>query len=204
MPWVIVGLGNPGPQYEATRHNVGWLALDRVGEALGAGAFREESRFQAALASGRLKGEALHLVKPLTYMNLSGEAVQRVAAYYKATPAQVLVLYDDFAIPFGHLRLRADGRDGGHNGIKSLTKCLGTASYPRLRLGIGPVPPKWDPADFVLGAWTAPEMDFLPKFLARAQEACEVVLLQGLEKAGARYNGPHPELALVQPGPKST
>lgn len=201
MPFLVVGLGNPGAQYEQTRHNVGWLALELLAKRWGAGPFREEGRFQAALSQARFKGEVVWLVKPLTYMNLSGDAVLKIAAFYKVPPAQVLVVYDDFAIPFGHLRLRGDGRDGGHNGIKSLTARLGTPSYPRVRVGIGPVPPRWDPANFVLGGWSEVEQGFLPKFLGRAAEACESVLLQGLEKAGARYNGAHPELASVQPGP---
>lgn len=201
MPFLVVGLGNPGAQYEATRHNVGWLGLDALAKRWGASPFREEGRFKAALSQARHKGEVVWLVKPLTYMNLSGEAVQKIAAFYKATPEQIIVVYDDFAIPFGHLRLRADGSAGGHNGIKSLTACLGTMNYPRVRMGIGPIPPRWDAVNFVLGGWSEAEQAFMPKFALRAAEACEAVLQLGLEKAGARYNGAHPELASVQPGP---
>lgn len=184
---VIVGLGNPGREYEETRHNAGFMVVERLAKAWGITA-KQESRFECLLGEGRHGAEKVLLVEPLTYMNLSGRAVQKVLAFYKLTADDMLVVYDDFALPLGTLRVRISGSAGGHNGITSLIQCLGTQSFPRLRVGVGPLPPGASTTNFVLGKFSAAERPLLAEALSNAEEAIELALRQGYTEAMQRFN----------------
>lgn len=188
-PWLIVALGNPGARYAFTRHNIGWLAADLVAARFDA-RWSAESRWNCELA----RSPALILLKPLTFMNLSGEAVQPAAAFFKIPPGRILILLDDVALPFGVLRLRPSGSDGGHNGLKSIFSRLGTSACPRLRLGIGGAKPEerahpgQDLADFVLSPFSAAESAALPAFLEKAADCVECVLKSGVNAAMNSFN----------------
>ena len=189
---LVVGLGNPGPEYADTRHNVGWLVLDAVARALGAAEFRPDKKFRAELAEARLAGDKVLLIKPQTYMNLSGESVGAIMRFHKLTPKDVLVLYDDLAIPLATVRVRPDGSAGGHNGIKSLITHLGTQVFDRVRVGIGPQPAGVKSEQFVLARWTPAERLLVPETVALGAEAAFGVLRFGVEKAMTAYNGRKP------------
>ena len=178
---LVVGLGNPGREYADTRHNVGFLLVDRLAIRDRA-AWRNERRWQADLA----RAGALYLCKPLTYMNLSGQSVRAVADFYKIEPAEMLVVLDDFALPLGKLRFRPSGSAGGHNGLKSLIEHLGTQAVPRLRLGIGGA--NGDVVDHVLGRFALEEREPLAQSLERAEEAVLFAQSRGLEAAMNAYN----------------
>ena len=155
--FLLIGLGNPGRQYETTRHNIGFLAVDAVAEKLGAGEWTEKPRFLSITAEGHLGGASILLVKPTTFMNNSGEAVRKLAAFYKLDAAtQILVVSDDIDLPLGVTRLRLTGGAGTHNGLKSIVACVGE-NFPRLRIGLGSAPAQMDLAAGVLSALTAAE-----------------------------------------------
>lgn len=178
---LLVGLGNPGREYRETRHNVGFMILDRLA-ARERAEFRTEKNWQAEFAR---TGDLL-LCKPLTYMNLSGQAVRLLSQFYKIEPAEMLVILDDLALPLGKLRLRPDGSAGGHNGLKSIIEHLGTPAIPRLRIGIGSA--ERDAVDHVLGRFTLEEKAPLEQSLARALEAIDCTRTQGLAAAMNAYN----------------
>ena len=183
---LLAGLGNPGREYAGTRHNVGWMILDRLAASAGA-RFVLEKKWRAEVA--RVHG--LWLVKPQTFMNLSGEAVGAVASFYRIAPAECLAVYDDKDLPFGVLRLREDGSAGGHNGMKSLISHLGTASFPRLRFGIGtPRAGGPDTVGHVLGGFNEAERTLLEKRLDRAVEALNYAARLGFPKAMNLFNRP--------------
>ena len=157
---LLVGLGNPGAQYTTTRHNAGFLALDAIAEELGVRV--ERARFKALTGEATLAGKRVLLLKPQTFMNLSGQAVREAAAFYHIDPAQIIVIYDDIHLPIGRLRVRGKGSDGGHNGIKSLIAELGSDAFPRIRVGVGERPdPAYDLADWVLSSFTPAEREAL-------------------------------------------
>ena len=192
---LIVGLGNPGSQYETTRHNAGWMALDRMAHDHNA-KFRTERRFRADAAELDLPGvgRAL-LLKPLTYMNLSGESVQVAAAFYKIEPADILVITDDFALPLGLIRVRARGSAGGHNGLKSIIAHLNTVEFPRVRIGVGA--PTVDAIGHVLGTFRKEEWPEVHEAIILAVDAALMALRNGVEAAMNRYNvraSPPPQL----------
>jgi len=178
---LLVGLGNPGREYRDTRHNVGFDLLDRLA-ARERVDFRSEKSWQAEVARA---GDLL-LCKPLTYMNLSGQAVRPLSQFYKIEPAQVLVILDDMALPLGKLRLRANGSAGGHNGLQSIIDHLGTQAVPRLRVGIGSV--QQGAVDHVLGRFTLEERPALEQSLERALEAIDCARTRGFEAAMNAYN----------------
>lgn len=178
---LLVGLGNPGREYRETRHNVGFLLLDRLASRERA-EFRTEKSWQAEVARA---GDLL-LCKPLTYMNLSGQSVRPLSQFYKIEPAQMLVILDDMALPLGKLRFRKDGSAGGHNGLKSIIEQLGTNVVPRLRVGIGSA--ERDAVDHVLGRFTLEERPALEQTLDRALEAIDCARTRGLEAAMNAYN----------------
>jgi PTH1 family peptidyl-tRNA hydrolase len=178
---LIVGLGNPGGDYAETRHNVGFMVLDRLAARAGA-IFRAEKKWQAVVAS---TGNGW-LCKPQTYMNLSGESVSALGHYYKIEPSQVLVVLDDLALPLGRLRLREKGSAGGHNGLQSVIDHLGTNEVPRLRLGIGAA--SAEATGHVLGRFTAAERPVLEEAVARATDAIELAQTDGFPAAMNRYN----------------
>ncbi len=189
---LVVGLGNPGPEYADTRHNVGWLVLDAVAREMGAAEFRLDKKFRAEIAEARRGGDKVLLIKPQTYMNLSGEAVGAIMRFNKLTPKDVLVLYDDLAIPLGSVRVRPDGSAGGHNGIKSLIAHLNTQVFDRVRVGIGPQPPGVPSERFVLAKWAPGERVLVPEAVALGAEATLGVMRLGVERAMTAYNGRKP------------
>ena len=196
---LLAGLGNPGREYAGTRHNVGWMILDRLAASAGA-RFVLEKKWRAEVA--RVQG--LWLVKPQTFMNLSGEAVGAVASFYRIAPAECLAVYDDKDLPFGVLRLREDGSAGGHNGMKSLISHLGTASFPRLRFGIGaPRAGGPDTVGHVLGGFNEAERVLLEKRLDRAVEALNYAARLGFPKAMNLFNRPEVDFPPAVP-PAST
>jgi len=199
-PWLVVGLGNPGPQYAGNRHNVGQMVLDelarRAGASFGAGRGGVLSRRpQAAVAETRLgtlpggaPGPRVVLAKPTTYMNVSGGPVAALARYYDVPPERVVMVHDELDIPFADVRLKKGGGEGGHNGLRDTTKALGTRDYVRVRVGVGRPPGRQDPADFVLKDFAKPEQKDLPWLLDRAADAVEAVVLEGLEAGQLRFH----------------
>lgn len=179
---LVAGLGNPGRDYAHTRHNAGFMAVDAL-----AGNDAVWKRWEG-MALARL-GD-LYLVKPQDYMNRSGLAVRRVADYYHILPQEILVVFDDFALSLGTLRLRRTGSAGGHNGMISVIEMLGTQDFPRLRLGIGPVPPHMDPADFVLGRFSPDEKPVLAAMTDAAVDTVRRIVSDGIEKATSRMGMP--------------
>lgn len=185
---LVVGLGNPGRKYERTRHNVGFDVLDELARRAGV-EFRRSWRFPAEMAEVVLDGKRLLLVKPRTFMNRSGEAVGPLARKKGAAPGEVLVVVDDVELECGRLRLRRDGRAGGHNGLKSVIELLGSESFPRVRVGVGRKQQGGDMVQHVLGRFTPDEQAVMKDAVARAADAVEVVLKEGLEKAQNQFNG---------------
>lgn len=181
---IIAGLGNPGPKYEASRHNLGFQLIDLL--ASRHGIEREQQRFESWLAPMRLRGERVLLVKPLTYMNLSGRAVQRLVNWYKAEPKDLMVVYDDMDIVPGNIRIRASGGAGGHKGMISIISALGSQDFPRVRIGIGR--PENNAIDWVLGAVAAREKEVLDRALIRAADAVECWVERGIAAAMNEYN----------------
>ena len=182
---VVVGLGNPGSRYAGTRHNVGWLVLDRIAERAGWSG-RGRQRDASNVATGRLDGLDLTLVKPLTYMNDSGTAVRKVLAREHAPLGDLLIVADDFALPFGKLRFRESGSHGGHNGLRSIVDEMGTEKFSRLRVGIGD--PVRDARDHVLSRFEPDEVERLDELLDAAAEAVEAWARDGTSKAANRFN----------------
>jgi peptidyl-tRNA hydrolase, PTH1 family len=179
--WLIIGLGNPGPEYAGNRHNVGFMCADLLATQIGSTFKRDRSRAMAA--NGRLGGVPVTLAKPLSFMNLSGGAVASLRAFYKLPAERILVMHDELDLPFDTIRLKLGGGDNGHNGLRSVTAALGTRDYHRLRIGIGRPPGRMDPADFVLRNFSPAERKELPDILGRSADAVETLLTRGLAAA---------------------
>lgn len=186
-PWLVVGLGNPGPDYAATRHNVGQLTVDVLAGRLGA-RLAAHRRAHALVAEGRLAGGRVVLAQPRSYMNESGGPVAGLLAFYKVLPVRLVVVHDELDLPFGTLRVKLGGGDNGHNGLKSLRRSLGTGDFYRVRVGIGRPPGRQDPADFVLRPFAASERRELPLLVETAADATESLLADGLERTQSRFN----------------
>ncbi|MFN9173383.1 MAG: aminoacyl-tRNA hydrolase [Synechocystis sp.] len=186
-PKLIVGLGNPEPKYDQTRHNIGFAVVDAVAIAWGC-SWQNHKRFQGWFSEGSRGGQKCYLLKPKTYMNLSGQSVRAVLDWYKLEPEAVLVVYDDMDLPLGKLRLRLSGSAGGHNGMKSLISHLGTQHFPRLRLGIGKSDGTKDTVSHVLGRFTPTETHIVEKSLQLATEAIKYSLREGIPKTMSRFN----------------
>lgn len=169
---LIIGLGNPGREYELTRHNLGFLVVQGIAH-VNRWEFKEQKTFQALAAKGQIGDQTVHLLMPTTYMNLSGQAARKYMDYYKIGPEAVLVIADDVDLPFGEMRLRASGSAGGHNGLKSIESCLGTQNYARLRMGIGQKHPSGNLSDHVLGNFTKEEFGQLTTII---QQGVNVVM----------------------------
>ena len=185
MPALIVGLGNPGPEYAGTRHNVGFRIVDEL--ARRHGLKWERQRLKAIQARGRIAGHDVVLAKPQTYMNASGTSVAQLVKWYKTSLDQVLVISDDIDLPFGQLRLRAEGSAGGQRGLASILQQLRTTAVPRLRVGIGR--PQWgEPRGYVLSRFTKEQADALPELVGRATDATELWLTDGIIAAMNHYN----------------
>ena len=187
VSWLVVFLGNPGPRYEGTRHNAGFMAADALAKEKNLRIDR--LRFRALTASCELGGEKVLLMKPQTYMNLSGEAVSQAARFYKIPPEHILVVSDETALAVGKLRIRQKGSAGGHNGLKNIIACLGTEGFPRIRLGVGAPPhPDYDMADWVLSAFRNQDAEDMAKAAERAAEAVACYIEKGPDKAMNLYN----------------
>ena len=186
--WLIVGLGNPGAEYARTRHNTGFLALDELAGMLGVKV--ERSRFRALTGTASYRGNKLILLKPQTYMNASGMAVEPAAHFYKVPPERVLVIFDDISLPVGRIRVRKDGSAGGHNGLKSIIHELGSENFPRVKVGVGAKPhPDYDLADWVLSVVGKDEQPAYQAAIRYAAEAALAVIGEGVPAAAAKFNG---------------
>ncbi|PKV79710.1 aminoacyl-tRNA hydrolase [Nocardia fluminea] len=181
-PALVVGLGNPGPEYERTRHNVGFLVADVLAERVG-GRFAVHKKSGADLLQARLDGRQILIAKPRTYMNLSGRPVAALAKFFSVPVDQVIVVHDELDLPFGTLKLKQGGGEGGHNGLRSISQALTTKEYLRTRIGIGRPPGRQDPADYVLKPFAAPERKEVPVIVEQAADAVELLLKVGLEAA---------------------
>lgn len=186
--YVIVGLGNPGREYENTRHNIGFRVIDAVAERYGIDV--TEKKHRALIGKGAIGGQKVLLVKPQTYMNLSGESVRAVIDYYKVDEKdELIVIFDDISLDVGKLRIRKKGSAGGHNGIKSIIAHLGHDSFQRIKMGVGDKPKGYDLADYVLGHFSAEDNRLMEESIGRAVEAVAVMLQDGPDKAMNLYNG---------------
>jgi len=185
MKYLIVGLGNIGPEYELTRHNVGFLTLDRLADKQNVSWSSDRLAFTAEY---KLKGRHIHLIKPTTYMNLSGRAVSYWLKTLKIPQENLLVIVDDVALPFGTLRMREKGSSAGHNGLKNIEEIMGGQNYPRLRFGIGNDFPKGRQIEYVLGRWTQQEMDELPIFMDKAIQMIEGFCTIGAHLTMTQFN----------------
>ena len=183
-----MGLGNPDPKYNGTRHNIGFSAVTALADAHNISLDMKKHR--ALIGKGVIAGQKVILAQPLTYMNLSGESVQELMDYYKLDPeSELLVIYDDINLAPGKLRIRAKGSAGGHNGIKNIIACLGTQNFARIRIGVGEKPKGWDLADYVLGKFNREDEPMIREALDKAAEACQVILSESIDAAMNRFNG---------------
>ena len=186
--FLIAGLGNPGRQYEKTRHNMGFDTIDELIERhrIPQGGIAHKAMY----GKGMIAGEKVLAVKPLTYMNLSGEAIREYINYYKMDPeTELIVIYDDIDLEPGQIRIRKKGSAGGHNGIKSIIAQIGTQNFYRVKVGVGAKPKGWDLADYVLGRFSSEERELVDKAICDAADAVEMILKDGIEAAMNHYNG---------------
>lgn len=186
--FLIAGLGNPGRQYEKTRHNMGFDTIDELIERhrIPQGGIAHKAMY----GKGMIAGEKILAVKPLTYMNLSGEAIREYVNYYKMDPeTELIVIYDDIDLEPGQIRIRKKGSAGGHNGIKSIIAQIGTQNFYRIKVGVGAKPKGWDLADYVLGRFSSEERELVDKAICDAADAVEMILKDGIEAAMNHYNG---------------
>lgn len=188
QPYLIVGLGNPGREYRSTRHNIGFMAVDTLAKELGAGMTRMQSK--ALVGQAAVDGKKVILVKPQTYMNLSGQAVASLVRFYKVPLEHLLVVHDELDLPYGTIRLRPGGGSAGARGMGSIIEKLGTQEFPRLRLGIGRPLGRMDPVDYVLQEFSRAEQEMLPQVLERAASAARSFVEHGIQQAMNQFNGP--------------
>ena len=187
IDWVVVGLGNPGRRYEATRHNVGFMTLDLLSDRWGIPI--KKLKFQSVYGVGQAMGMSVILLRPQTYMNRGGEALRDCLRFFKASPDRAIVIYDDVSLPTGKPRVRARGSDGGHNGIKSVLYQLQTDVFPRVKIGVGAPPhPEFDMKDWVLGGFSKEEGPIMREALERACLAVEEIMRNGVERAMNKFN----------------
>ena len=189
--WLIVGLGNPGREYEKTRHNAGFRALDILADQLGAKV--DKLKYQGLYTQVNYNGGKVFLLKPQTYMNLSGRSVLQLSAYFNIPPQRIIVMFDDISLEPGRLRVRANGSAGGHNGIKSIIQEVGSQEFPRVKIGVGAKPhPNFELADWVLSTFTALEEKALTVSLENAAKAALCIIDHSVPEAANRFNGSHP------------
>lgn len=187
VTWAVVFLGNPGPKYNGTRHNAGFMAADAMEKELGVSI--NKMRFKALTATAEIGGEKVLLMKPQTFMNLSGEAVIQAVRFYKLSPEHVIVVSDEVALPVGKIRVRRSGSAGGHNGLKNIIQNLGTDGFPRIRMGVGSAPhPDYDMADWVLGTFKNQDAEDMAEAAKRVCAAVQSYITDGPEKAMNRFN----------------
>jgi PTH1 family peptidyl-tRNA hydrolase len=194
---LVVGLGNPGSEYDGTRHNIGFEVLDRFANKLGWPEIAKK-RFDGLTLDGNIElssagTEKVLLLKPLTYMNLSGKSVQAAMSFFQLAPKDIVIVLDDLALPCGRLRLRGSGSSGGHNGLKDIERALGTNEYPRLRIGIDPSPPRVAGKDYVLGRFTTEQRKLLEPAIDRATSAIMTWMDKGIESAMSLFNAEEKE-----------
>lgn len=189
--WLIVGLGNPGKEYTNTRHNCGFRAIDVLAEKLNCKI--DKSKFQGLIGQATHQGKKLFLLKPQTFMNLSGRSVLQLSAYYAIPPSRIIIMFDDISLEPGRLRVRADGSAGGHNGIKSIIQELGSQNFPRIKIGVGSKPnPQQDLADWVLSGFNSTDQKALDTALPFAADAALCIIERGIVETANRYNGFRP------------
>ena len=187
VSWLIVFLGNPGPRYEMTRHNAGFMAADAMAKEKNVNI--NKARFKALTATCDIGGESVLLMKPQTFMNLSGDAAAQAAKFYKIPPERVIVVSDEISLPIGKLRIRTKGSAGGHNGLKDIIAKLGTDAFPRIRIGVGAPPhPDYDMADWVLSSFKNQDAEDMLAAAARAAQAAQCYITQGADRAMNRFN----------------
>lgn len=187
IEYLIVGLGNPGKKYEATRHNIGFMAVDHI--AASTETPLKKLRFQSLTGEALLGGKHILLMKPSTFMNLSGQAVREAAGFYKVPPEHILVISDDVCLDVGRMRIRKKGSDGGHNGLKNIIYLLGADTFPRIRIGVGKKPhPEMDLADFVLGRFSSEDLGILEDTFSRTADAAALIVAGKIDEAMNRYN----------------
>ncbi len=185
--YIIAGLGNPESKYDKTRHNIGFRLIDEL--AVRNGITFSDRKHNGLVGKGIISGEKVILLKPLTYMNLSGECVGPAADYYKVEPENVIILFDDISLDVGRIRIRKKGSAGGHNGIKSIIAHLGSENFPRLKFGVGDKPKEMDLADYVLGRFSSQDEATVSEGIKRACEAVECMIGEGCDAAMNKYNG---------------
>ena len=187
VSWLIVFLGNPGPRYEMTRHNAGFMAADAMAKEKNVNI--NKARFKALTATCDIGGESVLLMKPQTFMNLSGDAAAQAAKFYKIPPERVIVVSDEISLPIGKLRIRTKGSAGGHNGLKDIIAKLGTDAFPRIRIGVGAPPhPDYDMADWVLSSFKNQDAEDMLAAAERAAQAAQCYITQGADRAMNRFN----------------
>ncbi|MDD6203227.1 MAG: aminoacyl-tRNA hydrolase [Lachnospiraceae bacterium] len=185
--YIIVGLGNPGKQYEKTRHNVGYSCVDAIAKENGIAVL--ECKHKALIGKGYIDGEKVILVKPLTYMNLSGESVREVIDYYKVDETtNLIIIYDDISLEAGALRIRKKGSAGGHNGIKNIISCLGHDTFKRIKVGVGEKPKGYDLADYVLGHFSKEEQKIMEESVLKVSQAVKMLIKEEVDAAMNRFN----------------
>ncbi|ARP49434.1 aminoacyl-tRNA hydrolase [Caproicibacterium lactatifermentans] len=188
VEWILAGLGNPGSQYEGTRHNTGFMALDTIAKK--AGVSIDKLQFQGQCAQAVVGGKKVLLLKPSTYMNLSGQSVTAAMRFYKLPPERTIIFFDDISLPCGRLRLRRKGSDGGHNGMKNIIYLAGSDQFPRVKIGIGAKPtPQWDLADWVLSRFSNEDSQQMQQSFQHAAEAAELLVNGKMVEAMNLYNG---------------
>lgn len=183
---IIVGLGNPTREYEGTRHNIGFSVIYSISDEYNIRV--DTKKHKALIGKGMIEGEKVILAMPMTYMNLSGESVREIMDYYKCTPEDIIVVYDDISLDVGKLRIRAKGSAGGHNGIKNIIQHLGTDVFPRVKVGVGEKPKGMDLADYVLGHFSKDEQPLIRESVERAKDAVSCMLSEGIASAMNKYN----------------
>ncbi len=184
--FLVVGLGNPGREYRETRHNIGFMVIDRLGETLNCKLMKVQSK--AIIGITKLEGNKIILAKPQTYMNLSGQAVSALAHFYKIGLDHIIVAHDDVDLPFGQIRMRPGGGSAGQKGIASIIERLGSQDFARLRMGIGRPPGQREAADYVLKTFSKADAEFLPEFINRGAEAVRSFIIEGIDNAMNRFN----------------
>ena len=190
--YIIAGLGNPTKEYDGTRHNIGFRFIDEIADEYGIGVTTIQHK--ALVGKGIIEGQKVLLVKPLTFMNLSGESIRELVDYYKIDPTNELVIIsDDIELPPGYIRVRPHGSSGGHNGLKNIIKNIGTEEFQRIRIGVGQKPPKMDLADYVLGHFKPVERELMSEGLVQAESAIKLILEDNIEEAMNRYNRKAPK-----------
>jgi len=184
--YIIVGIGNPGKKYESTRHNIGFIAIDYMAALYDIKV--NKIKHKALIGEGKIEGERIMLVKPQTFVNLSGESIREIADYYKVPAENVIVIYDDVSLEAGSVRIRKKGSDGGHNGIKSIIYQLNSDAFPRIKLGVGSKPPGYDLKDWVLAKFTDEDIKIMSKSVETAAKAVPEIIKNGAESAMNKYN----------------